>query len=307
MLQKNVLDYLDSSAARFPHKLAFADEARSFTFGQLRACARGLGTALADLGPQHNRPVAVLVNHTAANLAAFFGVLEAGHFYVPLDLQMPLPRLRGILETLSPAALVYPAGEETLAQALADLCPVLCAEEGFAHPPQDALLDARRGRVLDIDPVYAIFTSGSTGTPKGIVIAHRSVIDFTEWMADACQFTHQDVMGNQAPFYFDLSVKDIYLTLKCGATTHIIPKKDFLFPTLLMDFLAYCHSGWRGPSGQAAQPLAGRPAGGAVHQPVRPHGSHCGLYLVPHPAGIRRRRENSHRPGLRQQRGLSPG
>mgnify|MGYP000839367176 CR=1 FL=1 len=119
MLQKNVLDYLDSSAARFPHKLAFADEARSFTFGQLRACARGLGTALADLGPQHNRPVAVLVNHTAANLAAFFGVLEAGHFYVPLDLQMPLPRLRGILETLSPAALVYPAGEETLAQALA--------------------------------------------------------------------------------------------------------------------------------------------------------------------------------------------
>lgn len=237
MLQKNVLDYLDSSAARFPHKLAFADEARSFTFGQLRACARGLGTALADLGPQHNRPVAVLVNHTAANLAAFFGVLEAGHFYVPLDLQMPLPRLRGILETLSPAALVYPAGEETLARALADLCPVLCAEEGFAHPPQDALLDARRGRVLDIDPVYAIFTSGSTGTPKGIVIAHRSVIDFTEWMADACQFTHQDVMGNQAPFYFDLSVKDIYLTLKCGATTHIIPKKDFLFPTLLMDFL----------------------------------------------------------------------
>ena len=91
--------------------------------------------------------------------------------------------------------------------------------------------------MLDIDPVYAIFTSGSTGTPKGIVIAHRSVIDFTEWMADACQFTHQDVMGNQAPFYFDLSVKDIYLTLKCGATTHIIPKKDFLFPTLLMDFL----------------------------------------------------------------------
>lgn len=122
MLQKNVLDYLDSSAARFPHKLAFADEARSFTFGQLRACARGLGTALADLGPQHNRPVAVLVNHTAANLAAFFGVLEAGHFYVPLDLQMPLPRLRGILETLSPAALVYPAGEETWPQALADLC-----------------------------------------------------------------------------------------------------------------------------------------------------------------------------------------
>ena len=74
MLQKNVLDYLDSSAARFPHKLAFADEARSFTFGQLRACARGLGTALADLGPQHNRPVTMLVPHTAALLAYSSGL-----------------------------------------------------------------------------------------------------------------------------------------------------------------------------------------------------------------------------------------
>lgn len=166
MLQKNVLDYLDSSAARFPHKLAFADEARSFTFGQLRACA-GAWAPRWPIWVPSTTGRAVWLNHTAANLAAFFGVLEAGHFYVPLDLQMPLPRLRGILETLSPAALVYPAGEETLAQALADLCPVLCAEEGFAHPPQDALLDARRGRVLDIDPVYAIFTSGSTAPPRG--------------------------------------------------------------------------------------------------------------------------------------------
>lgn len=49
------------------------------------------------------------------------------------------------------------------------------------HPPQDALLDARRGRVLEIDPVYA-FHLRLHRTPKGIVIAHRSVIDFTEWM-----------------------------------------------------------------------------------------------------------------------------
>ncbi|MFQ9410027.1 MAG: AMP-binding protein [Evtepia gabavorous] len=184
-----------------------------------------------------------------------------------------------------------------------------------------------------------MFTSGSTGTPKGIVIAHRSVIDFTEWMADARQFTHQDVMGNQAPFYFDLSVKDIYLTLKCGATTHIIPKKDFLFPTLLMDFLeekkvtalVWATSAFHlvansgvlekkvpshlrtvilgGEALQAKQLNRWRAALPAVQYTnlYGPTGSHCGLYLVPHPAGIRRRRENSHRPGLRQQRGLSPG
>ena len=237
MLQKNVLEYLEGSAARFPEKLAFTDEGESFTFGRMLACAQGLGTALANLSPRHNGPVAVLVDHTAANLTSFMGVLQSGNFYVPVDSQMPLPRMEAILETLDPVALVYTEGTKETAQAMAKFCPILEDHEGFAHPADPALLARRRSMVLDIDPVYAIFTSGSTGTPKGIVICHRSVIDFVEWMAEACEFTENDIMGNQAPFYFDLSVKDIYLTLKCGATTHIIPKKDFLFPTLLVDFL----------------------------------------------------------------------
>lgn len=98
-------------------------------------------------------------------------------------------------------------------------------------------IQKRRNKVLDLDPVYVIFTSGSTGTPKGIVISHRSVIDFTDWMAETFNFSEKDIMGNQAPFYFDLSVKDIYTTLKCGATTHILPKKVLMFPMLLIDYL----------------------------------------------------------------------
>lgn len=237
MLQKNVLDYLEQSAARFPDKPAFTDENEVFTFDRLLSSARSLGCALAERCPQHNRPVAVLIDHTAANLASFMGVLYSGNYYVPIDSQMPPARMQSIFETLSPAALIYTAATETIAQSMADFCPLLEDKAGFDHLADDDVLAARRAAVLDIDPVYAIFTSGSTGTPKGIVICHRSVIDFAEWMAAAGEFTDRDILGNQAPFYFDLSVKDIYLTLKCGATTHIIPKKDFLFPTLLMDFL----------------------------------------------------------------------
>lgn len=238
MLQKNALEYLQETAKRVPEKTAFSDETQAFSFARLLSCAYGLGSALANLGARCNAPVVVLVDHTAANLASFMGVLAAGLFYVPLDGQMPLGRLRGIVETVQPVALVYTADTQKTAEALADLCPLILDTDGFATPPEEPTLAARRARVLDIDPVYAIFTSGSTGTPKGIVISHRSLIDFAEWMAEACGFTERDVLGNQAPFYFDLSVKDIYLTLKCGATTHIIPKKHFLFPTLLLDFLA---------------------------------------------------------------------
>lgn len=167
MLQKNVLDYLDSSAARFPHKLAFADEARSFTFGQLRPAPGAWAPRWPIWVPSTTGPWRCWSTTPRPTWPPSLGCWKPDISMSPWTFKCLCPGLRGILETLSPAALVYPAGEETLAQALADLCPVLCAEEGFAHPPQDALLDARRGRVLDIDPVYAIFTSGSTAPPRG--------------------------------------------------------------------------------------------------------------------------------------------
>lgn len=236
-MQTNVLDYLEESAVRFPDKTAFSDEEESFTFSRLRRCARGLGTALAGVTDRRSAPVCVLVQRTAASVAAFLGALYAGCCYVPIDSQMPLSRMEAVFAALSPAALVYPARLEETARALSRFCPALELESAVRTEPDEGTLARRRAGVLDVDPVYIIFTSGSTGVPKGIVICHRSVIDFVEWLAQAGEFSAGDVLANQAPFYFDLSVKDIYLTLKCGATAHIIPQKLFLFPLLLVRFL----------------------------------------------------------------------
>jgi len=237
-LQKNVLEYLEHTAALYPDKTAFADEGRSLSFGQLLSMSRSMGTALAEAVKRVNTPVIVLSERTAVTVAAFMGVLQSGCCYVPVDASTPIERINAIAETLTPGAILYPAALENVAEAIRADCPRIPFEEGFACGTNSALLHARREQVLDIDPVYLIFTSGSTGTPKGIVIAHRNVIDFTDWFAEIGHFTNEDILGNQAPFYFDLSVKDIYTCLKCGATINIIPKKLFMFPALLVDFLA---------------------------------------------------------------------
>lgn len=244
MIQKNVLEYLENTAQCLPDKTAFADEKESLTFAELMERARSLGTYIMKKTARKRAPVIVMTDRTAASIAGFMGTLYSGNFYVPLDNKMPFARMLSIVNQLQPAAIVFAEKDRKTAERLAqDYAESLSAQlltamsDGFECSADENMLAASRTEMTDMDPVYAIFTSGSTGTPKGIVISHRSVIDFTEWFADAGGFTSDDVMGNQAPFYFDLSVKDIYTTLKCGATSYIIPKKLFMFPVMLMDYL----------------------------------------------------------------------
>ena len=124
--------------------------------------------------------------------------------------------------------------------------PLICAESVWNTLPENGLireemlqtmakaLSGIRESLSETTPAYIIFTSGSTGKPKGIVVGHRSIIGFTRWMNRFCGYTAEEVFGNQAPFYFDLSGKDLYQTLSLGATCVVFPKKYFSFPSLLV-------------------------------------------------------------------------
>ncbi len=74
-----------------------------------------------------------------------------------------------------------------------------------------------------------MFTSGSTGAPKGVTVPHRGVIDYAIWVAKTFNINENSILGNQAPFYFDNSIFDIYSCLLTGAKMVIIPETLFMF------------------------------------------------------------------------------
>ena len=237
MPMTNAAEYLERTAARVPDKVAFSDASGSLTFGQLLQDARALGTVLAGLPGCKNAPVAVLTGRTVQSVAALQGVLQSGNYYVPIDEQMPEARMRRILAQVHARAIVFPEACRPQAERLADCAPLVCLEEAEKTAPDNALLQARREQIIDLDPVYLLFTSGSTGTPKGVVVCHRNVCEFIPCFAETFAITENDVLANQAPFDFDVSVKDIYSGLFTGARVEIVPTAYFTNPTKLMDFL----------------------------------------------------------------------
>jgi amino acid adenylation domain-containing protein len=88
-----------------------------------------------------------------------------------------------------------------------------------------------------MDPCYVMHTSGSTGVPKGVVIPHQGVIDYIEWAIPCLKVDENDIIGNQAPLYFDNSTLDIYLSWSTGAKLNLIPEGLFAFPVKLIEYM----------------------------------------------------------------------
>lgn len=233
---KSVLDYLERTADVFADKPAYIDETRCITFGELRQDALKIASGMvrdADIGI----PVVVYMEKSVECIEGFLGALYTGAFYVPIDTAMPYARVKLILDTLN-AKVVLTRKSDALPEEMKESCKVFYIEDLLqCHEIETEMLRERQRRRIDTDPVYAIFTSGSTGVPKGVLVSQRSVINFTEWWCETFEFTEQEVFANQTPFYFDASVKDIYATLRCGATMYIVPRKLFSLPAQLVKFL----------------------------------------------------------------------
>lgn len=243
---KNVLEWLEETAARCPEKTAFFDTRQEITFEEVLFTARAIGSALAGM-KLSDAPVAVITGRKVETPAAFLGVVYSGRAYAPIDGKLPKTRIEKILHTLQPAAILTDEENREAAKELlagyqrqqeqnpesadrnADI-PLLIIEELKKHPVDDAALTCIRRQMVMTDPLYIIFTSGSTGNPKGVMTSHQSLICYIDAYSRVMGITEEDRLGNQSPLDYIAAVRDIYLPLKFGCSTLILPKEYFMEP-----------------------------------------------------------------------------
>ena len=224
---KNVMEYLEASAQKYPNHLAVKDINKTITYEELLKNAQKVGSGLLNINIQRNSPVPVLMEKSINALESFFGIIYAGCFYVLLNPDLPVSRLQQIINTLEAKYLITDDHYKTLAKSLINDNKILNINDLSSSLIDEEKINKVRKEMINTDPLYANFTSGSTGVPKGVVISHQSVIDFIDEFVPLFQISHDDIIGNQAPFDFDVSVKDIYSSLKASSTLIIISKSLF--------------------------------------------------------------------------------
>ena len=233
---KSILDYFEDTVRAFPEKVAFADEKSFCTYKELEERAKRIASFLLKK-VKIGRPVPVFMEKSVDTIAVLLGSVYAGAFYAVLDIKHPQNRLESILQTLDSDFFFSVEVHRKEAEVFAEEKNIYWFEEAIQTEIDEIGLQNIRTQIQDTLPLYCNFTSGSTGVPKGVLVSHRSVMDFIGVFTETFHITEEDVIGNQAPWDFDVSVKDIYSALFTGATVQIIPRKCFSFPTTLMDFL----------------------------------------------------------------------
>lgn len=206
-----IFERLTAWARQFPDRMSHrvASPGTTVTLGltypQLLARARSVAGHLRAHLPHDNSPVIVLGHKEPEMLAGFLGAVGSGHPYIPLDDSLPAQRVASVVNVANVSLTLTP--------------------ELIASLPDDpsASLDSPRTD----DPFYIIFTSGSTGEPKGVVITAGCLDAFLDWMLAEHSFLEgRETFLNQAPFSFDLSVMDLYLSLATGGTLYSVTRRE---------------------------------------------------------------------------------
>jgi amino acid adenylation domain-containing protein len=225
------------AARRWPQHTAVVDPGRgTITYGDLAALSDRVRERLVAMGVRAGDRVGMYLGKSIDAVATIYGILKAGAAYVPVDPGAPAARNAYIMQNCAVKAIVMEKCFEPKLRSeiepLGTLPPLLILDSagggiGLRRALDDADAQSRAPVTETVmatpgDLAYILYTSGSTGKPKGVMLSHQNAVSFVDWCSEVFEPRPGDRFSSHAPFHFDLSILDIHLSLKHGATLVLV-------------------------------------------------------------------------------------
>jgi len=249
LLHETIID----ARNRFPDHVAIESNKESITYEELDCSSDQIAQFLVEDNIKTGDKAAILMEKSIEAVTAFLGVLKSGGCYIPMDISAPTARLQYIIKDAKVKYIIVDMKRLKLAQELRaeeQIRIIVIGDDGENIPDNNQLevlfcnKNSNDNSYISMETInenelaYILYTSGSTGTPKGVSITHRNAVCFVNWAYEYFQVNSDDVLSSHAPFYFDLSVFDIYVALKAGGRLCLLPPAVSAFPSSLAEYIA---------------------------------------------------------------------
>lgn len=191
---------------------AMTNGRETITYAELWDQSERLAGYIKQILGDDKRPIVVYGHKSPKMLVAFLSCVKSGRAYVPIDISVPRKRVEAIIDAVEPLLVLHTEPFDSYKDyPTIDVCDL----SGCIRSTQTI---TEADYVKEEDIYYIIFTSGSTGTPKGVQITYGALNRFTAWALTLGQCEKEKMRYlNQAPFSFDLSVMDLYMSLSTGS------------------------------------------------------------------------------------------
>lgn len=234
--RSKTLDSILSREAVPDNAVAFVYNSAALSYGELRSQSNRIALQLTQLGVCSEMIVAVMLERGLEYPAAVFGILRSGGAFLPIAPDCPLERLEFILADSGADILVI---SREMDLECGNLQPRLLYIED--------LLDQSRPTpnysVHEASPdslAYCVYTSGTTGNPKGVEITHAAVVNLLNALTAHPGLPPDCSMLGIAPFYFDMSIPDVFMPVYSGGKGIILDELESRSPQKLNAIAAQC-------------------------------------------------------------------
>ena len=205
---------VEEAAQNFPECTAISykenywdKEVKKVSFPQWRDDVRNLGTALISNGLREEK-VAIVGENSYGWCCSFFGVMAIGSVTVPVDKELPLDDIDGIITTTACKAVIFGKASEAKVKSLLENGGLKTVETLISVAPESSIGETALGDrkltslaelqahgaelyasgdnsyydyKIDVNKLASIvFTSGTTGKGKGVMLSQANIgLDMT--------------------------------------------------------------------------------------------------------------------------------
>ncbi|MFL5744795.1 MAG: amino acid adenylation domain-containing protein, partial [Niastella sp.] len=197
------------------------DGPEKISYQLLQERANHLADILKQKGIGPGSIVAILLFRSPAMIVSMLAVLKAGGAYLPIETDLPVGRIKLLIDNSRCSILLAGDGTTGLAVAAGQGSGI-----GSLAVPEIINVDKldvthASGLIVQLpanpqDAAYVIYTSGTTGLPKGVVIEHRSLVNYIHWAAKSYLKKEKGDFPLYTSISFDLTVTSIFLPLVTG-------------------------------------------------------------------------------------------